>query len=82
MGGALEKVITLAESRPSRRTVEQIMWDHYQRAIALVAETGRRPGSRESVGCDHFELKLRGVTARICFMDADNYQAYCACDEY
>lgn len=33
-------------------------------------------------GGAHFELKLRGVTARICLMDADNYQAYCAGDEY
>jgi hypothetical protein len=33
-GVASEKVITLAESRPSRRTAEQVMWEHYQAAVA------------------------------------------------
>lgn len=28
-----EKVTTLGESRPSRRTAEQVMWDHYQRRV-------------------------------------------------
>ncbi len=32
--GASEKVITLAESRLSRRTAEQVMWEHYQGALA------------------------------------------------
>lgn len=31
---AQEKVITLTESRMSRHTAEQIMWDHYQRTIS------------------------------------------------
>jgi hypothetical protein len=37
-----EKVITLAESRRSRRTAEQVMWDHYQRSVSagLPAPTG------------------------------------------
>jgi hypothetical protein len=29
-----EKVITLADSRLSRRTAEQVMWDHYQNQLA------------------------------------------------
>jgi hypothetical protein len=29
-----EKVITLAESRLSRRTAEQVMWEHYQHTLA------------------------------------------------
>jgi hypothetical protein len=28
-----EKVMTLGGSRPSRRTAEQVMWDHYQRRV-------------------------------------------------
>lgn len=31
---AREKVITLAESRLSRRTAEQIMWDHYRHRVS------------------------------------------------
>jgi hypothetical protein len=33
-GAPSEKVITLAESRLSRRTAEQVMWEHYQGALA------------------------------------------------
>jgi hypothetical protein len=29
------KVIALAESRASRRTAEEVMWDHYQRAVSV-----------------------------------------------
>lgn len=29
-----EKVITLVDSRPSRRTAEQVMWDHCQQKVA------------------------------------------------
>lgn len=32
--GETKAVIALAESRLSRRTAEQVMWDHYQRAVA------------------------------------------------
>lgn len=37
-----EKVITLAESRLSRRTAEQVMWNHYQHRVSagLSAPTG------------------------------------------
>lgn len=37
-----EKVISLAESRLSRRTAEQVMWDHYQHRVSagLPAPTG------------------------------------------
>jgi hypothetical protein len=39
---ARENVITLAGSRLSRRTAEQVMWDHYQRRVSagLPAPTG------------------------------------------
>ncbi|WP_092787013.1 DUF1883 domain-containing protein [Actinokineospora terrae] len=33
-------------------------------------------------GGARFELELRGSTARVCLMDADNYQAYLDGDEY
>jgi hypothetical protein len=33
-------------------------------------------------GGAQFELELRGSTARVCLMDADNYQAYLDEDEY
>jgi hypothetical protein len=41
-GAPGEKVITLAESRLSRHTAEEVMWDHYQRVVSagLPAPTG------------------------------------------
>ncbi|ANN17789.1 hypothetical protein SD37_20470 [Amycolatopsis orientalis] len=33
-------------------------------------------------GGAQFELELRGSAARVCLMDADNYQAYLDGDEY
>lgn len=33
-------------------------------------------------GGAYFELELRGSTARVCLMDADNYQAYLDGNEY
>jgi hypothetical protein len=41
-GATGEKVITLAESRLSRHTAEEVMWEHYQRAVSagLPAPTG------------------------------------------
>jgi hypothetical protein len=41
-GEPVEKVITLAESRLSRHTAEEVMWEHYQRRVSagLPAPTG------------------------------------------
>jgi hypothetical protein len=41
-GAAVEKVITLAESRLSRHTAEEVMWEHYRRTVSagLPAPTG------------------------------------------
>lgn len=41
---------------------------------------GREIGS--CAGGAHFEIRLRGSAARVCLMDADNYQAYLDGDEY